>query len=339
MLFPSFHIPLLGDGMTIALVAVTHVLISHGLAIGMLTLIVVLQHIGLRNNDHEIWALAQRMLKPVVIIVTAVGAVTGAGIWFTVSVLAPNGIGSLLRVFFWPWFFEWIAFSLEVFILLPYYFLWDRMNATHPKRHLALGWSYVFVAFVSAFLISGILGFMLTPDGWVQEHALWTAFFNPTFWPQLFLRVLGGLTLGGLLSTGYILYSFRLDLELRRWTARFFGGWIIVCGSLAAVAAWFYFDAIPSTYATHKVFAVMTSHFSQQPQWLLLANLLAAAFVFGLALVAYFRRLRLAHVLIIPALLSAFLFVVQFERIREFIRGPYLIPGYMYANQISLTLS
>jgi mono/diheme cytochrome c family protein len=27
-------------------------------------------------------------------------------------------------------------------------------------------------------------------------------------------------------------------------------------------------------------------------------------------------------------------FVSEFERIREFIRGPYLMPGYMYSNQI-----
>jgi mono/diheme cytochrome c family protein len=28
--------------------------------------------------------------------------------------------------------------------------------------------------------------------------------------------------------------------------------------------------------------------------------------------------------------------VAEFERIREFVRGPYLIPGYMYANQIHM---
>lgn len=28
--------------------------------------------------------------------------------------------------------------------------------------------------------------------------------------------------------------------------------------------------------------------------------------------------------------------VMEFERIREFVRGPYLLPGYMYANQIPL---
>nr|WP_321397275.1 hypothetical protein [uncultured Desulfobacter sp.] len=109
--FPGFHIPLIGDGMSIALIAVTHVFI-----IGFVTIIVLLENLAYIRNDKELDQLARNMLKPVVIIITAVGAVTGAGIWFTVSVLAPNGIGSLLRVFFWPWFFEWMAFTIAAWV-------------------------------------------------------------------------------------------------------------------------------------------------------------------------------------------------------------------------------
>jgi hypothetical protein len=39
----------------------------------------------------------------------------------------------------------------------------------------------------------------------------------------------------------------------------------------------------------------------------------------------------------VPAILAAVGLVAQFERIREFVRGPYLIPGYMYANQVLLS--
>jgi mono/diheme cytochrome c family protein len=41
----------------------------------------------------------------------------------------------------------------------------------------------------------------------------------------------------------------------------------------------------------------------------------------------------LTKMLIIPALLVSMGLVSEFERIREFIRGPYLMPGYMYANE------
>ena len=39
MNFPILHIPVVGDGMTIALNAVLHVCISHGLAIGILAML------------------------------------------------------------------------------------------------------------------------------------------------------------------------------------------------------------------------------------------------------------------------------------------------------------
>ena len=339
MLFPTFYVPGLGQGMTIALVAVVHVLLSHGFAIGLLTLIVLMEHMALRRGDHELEDLAKRLLKPAVIIITAVGAVTGAGIWFTVSVLAPQGIGSLLRVFFWPWFIEWISFTLEVIVLLPYYFLWERMRARHAGWHVALGWSYVAIAFSSAFLISGILGFMLTPDGWVQNQRLVSAFFNPTFWPQLGLRFFGGLALGGLYCLGFLLFSRRTIDALCKRVMRFLGGWILAAGGIAAVAGWFYFSAIPRTYAVHKIFAVLTSHFSQEPMLLWTANILAVVVITATAAACLARRKLPARLLIIPAIILAVGLVTQFERVREFIRGPYLMPGYMYASQIPLARS
>jgi mono/diheme cytochrome c family protein len=48
------------------------------------------------------------------------------------------------------------------------------------------------------------------------------------------------------------------------------------------------------------------------------------------------RSLLLSKVLVIPALIIMIGIVGEFERIREFIRGPYIMPGYMYSNQILL---
>ncbi|MCB2187704.1 MAG: cytochrome C [Deltaproteobacteria bacterium] len=339
MLFPVFYVPGLGQGMTIALVAVLHVVLSHGLALGVVSLVVLLEHLALRRNDPALADLAQHLLKPAVVIITAVGAVTGAGIWFTVSVLAPAGIGSLLRVFFWPWFIEWIAFTLEVLILLPYYFLWDRLRPARQGWHVALGWSYVAVALVSAFLISGILGFMLTPDGWVQNQRLVSAFFNPTFWPQLALRFFGGLALGALFCLGFLLFSRQAPPSLRESVVRLAGGWLLAAGGLCALATWLYFQRVPQTYFTHSLFAVLTSHLAQKPWLFWLGNLLAVLLLAAVGAAALTRRRLAAKLLIIPALVLAIGLVAEFERIREFIRGPYLMPGYQYANQINLSES
>ena len=45
---------------------------------------------------------------------------------------------------------------------------------------------------------------------------------------------------------------------------------------------------------------------------------------------------KISKILIIPALIIMFAFGGEFERIREFIRGPYIMPGYMYSNQVLL---
>lgn len=50
MVFPILHIPGLGDGMTIALDAVLHVLISHGMAIGFMTMLVLFQTLTWRGK-------------------------------------------------------------------------------------------------------------------------------------------------------------------------------------------------------------------------------------------------------------------------------------------------
>ena len=179
MEFLLFQVPYLGNGMTIGIVAVLHVLISHGLAIGAVTLAVLCEYRGMRDGDPAWEDFSRGLLKAVILIVTGVGATTGVGIWFTTSALSPRGIGSLLRVFFWPWFLEWLFFVTEVVLLLIYYFTWEGWKRERKRRHLLLGAGYVIVGLGSAFLISGILGFMLTPDGWPWGRGLLSAFFNP----------------------------------------------------------------------------------------------------------------------------------------------------------------
>ena len=177
MEFPLFQVPYLGNGMTIGIVAVVHVLISHGLAIGAMTMVVVSEYRGFRDQDPDWVEFSRGLLLGVIIMITGVGAVTGVGIWFTTSALSPRGVGSLLRVFFWPWFAEWLVFVTELVILLVYYFTWDQWTGAQKRRHVYLGAGYIDMSLGSAFLITGILGFMLTPDGWPWEQSLGVRIF------------------------------------------------------------------------------------------------------------------------------------------------------------------
>ena len=106
----------------------------------------------------------------VIIIITGVGAVTGVGIWVTTSALSPRGIGSLLRVFFWPWFAEWLVFVTELVILLVYYFTWDHWIGAQKRRHVYLGAGYILMSLCSACLDYRDLGLHAHP-GWLALGA------------------------------------------------------------------------------------------------------------------------------------------------------------------------
>jgi mono/diheme cytochrome c family protein len=269
----------------------------------------------------------------VVIVTTSVGAVTGVGIWFITGILAPEGIGSLIHLFFWPWFIEWWAFTTEVVLLLIYYFLWDRLSQRRPRLLMALGWGYVAVALSSAVLISGILGFMLTPDGWPQGGTFTQAYFNPTFVPQFMLRISAGIVLGALLILGWTAWRFQGTDHERGRMLRLTGLVMLAAMVSTTVFAWIYFSRIPMTYLTHWKFAVATSVWSQVPNLLPALNTVAAACLVLAAVAGLLKKHKTSMLLFLPSLLLAVGMVAEFERVREFVRGPYLLPGYMYANQ------
>ena len=339
MNFPILHIPVVGDGMTIALNAVLHVCISHGLAIGLPAMLVLFQTLTWKGKG-QFWAdIARTLLGPLVIVTTSIGAVTGVGIWILTGSLAPEGIGALIHLFFWPWFIEWFAFTAEVILLLCYYYKWDKLITSKPATLAAIGWAYVATSIVSAILITGILGFMLTPQGWPWARSFTEAYFNPTFVPQVFLRVAGGLGIGVLLLMAWIAWRFKGTAHERDRALRACGIALMLALVVTAAASHVYFSRIPQTYLTHWKFAVATSHLSQMPDFLPAANVGAVLVLLLAALAAYARRPLLCRLLCIPAILLSICFTMEFERVREFVRGPYLMPGYMHASQITLVES
>ncbi len=328
--------PYLGNGMLIAVDAIIHVLISHGLAIGSMALIVMSEYLGYRRSSPAWESFAERLVKPTTIVITGVGAVTGVGIWFITSALAPRAIGSLLRVFFWPWFIEWIAFTAEVILILGYYFTWRKWTGPAKRKHIALGCGYVLCGLMSALLITGILGFMLTSDGWPWDKRLWSAFFNPSFFPQLFLRLGIGVFLGCLFVVSFLLLG-RHEPDFRKQALPVFGVVGLVSLVVTVVVAAWYFAVVPSAFLSFAVFSVLTGHFSQHEYVFWGLNIAAVALLFLFALLALSASQRAILPVALLSIVAAVGLVAEFERIREFIRGPYLMPGYLYVNQVLLT--
>jgi len=280
----------------------------------------------------------------VVIIITSIGAITGVGIWFITSGLVPAAIGSMLRIFFWPWFLEWIVFALEVVVILIMYFTWDQWRKEQKKYHIRLGFIYILLACMSAFIITGILGFMLTPDGWPGNRNFWSAFFNPTFWPQLAWRISIAFSMGALFMIFYILFSEDRTHTFRRTALTYYTRILVIPLILMPFCAWWWYTRIPQGFKAHAkpsmllwaivketgLFGIFNEIF-----WIsLTANIVIA----GAFLIFAWRKWMLAsRLIIVPAVLVILFFVAEFERVREFVRGPYLMPGYMYANTMLLT--
>ncbi|HEY9250759.1 MAG TPA: hypothetical protein VIO38_16580 [Rariglobus sp.] len=118
--FPISPLDLLGNRMLIAITAIIHVLINHPPAVGAYPLITLLEWRGLRKGEPAWDKLAYRIVFIVFIITTTAGALTGVGIWLTTSLVAPFAIGSMLRVFFWGWFTEWLVFISAVGLIMAY---------------------------------------------------------------------------------------------------------------------------------------------------------------------------------------------------------------------------
>ena len=189
MEFPLWHFPLIGDGMAIGVVAVVHVIISHGVAIGSVFMLAVAERLAHKRGIPGSEYVTRRIMRALVVVVTGAGAISGVGIWFTITALAPSGAGTLVRLYFWPWFFEWLVFMAEVAGLLFLFYKWDSWSGTRRAYRARFMFLYAFFGTLSTPLITGILASMLTPGGWYRGGGALSGFFNPGFLPQTALRL------------------------------------------------------------------------------------------------------------------------------------------------------
>ena len=75
--FPVFHLDFFGNRWLIATIAILHVLINHGLAVGMMPLVAAMEWYGHKKQDPRWDRLAYKILFFCFLITTTVGALTG----------------------------------------------------------------------------------------------------------------------------------------------------------------------------------------------------------------------------------------------------------------------
>jgi mono/diheme cytochrome c family protein len=324
MNYPFWDVQI-GYGILMAVIAITHVFVSH-FAIGGGLYLVLAEHSARKRNDSQMLDYLQRLSKLFILVTLVFGALTGVGIWFIIGLLNPAGIEVLIRNFVWAWAIEWTFFAIEICAAILYFYGWKRMSA---RDHLVIGWIYFVTAWLSLFVINGIITFMLTPGEWLATGNFWDGFFNPTFWPSLVMRTGICIMLAGLYSM--LIASGCRPPDFKTRIVRYNAAWGIIGLAVTLPCFYWYFKAIPAAI-TEKAAEMMATPMASLGQSYWYAGAIAILLVlFGFVIP---KRQRISFALV--TMIFGLAWFGAFEWFRESIRKPYVISGYMFGNGIEV---
>lgn len=334
--FPIFHIDFLGNRFLVAMIAILHVIINHALAVGLIPLVTYLEHLGFKNKNQKLDKLAYNIMFVAFIITTTIGAMTGVGIWLTTSLVSPAGIGSLIRVFYVGWAVEWIVFITEVILIMIYFLNWKKANISEEakKKHIRFGIYLSIASWLTMAIIVAILGFMMDTGNWKTNPSLINGFTNPIYLPQLLFRTPLAIVMAGTVVLFLINIFAGKDDTLRKFALKKISKVLLFVLPVLLIAAGWYYSRIPKLMIGNLQVAVATQDF-QQWYGLLMKFVWIGVIVTAIMSIIPFIKSNLLPKwsYIIPVIL-VFTFAGLFERLREFIRKPYIIGEYMYTNGI-----
>ncbi len=322
MNYPVWQLDI-GGGVLMAVVSVLHVFVSH-FAIGGGLWLVVTEARARARGDVGMLDFVRRHSRFFILLTLVFGAITGVGIWFVAGLISPAAINTLIRTFLWGWAIEWVFFVIEIAAALVYWYGWDRLSA---RAHLAVGWIYFGAAFMSLAVINGIVTFMLTPGGWLENREFWTGFFNPTYWPSLAIRGCAAVALAGLFTL--LTAAFLDDAPLRRRMVRHNALWVLAGTVLAAGASYWYRSAFPGWDEALLGAIPVLPTVASVLRWTTAAVIALALW----PLIAPGRWHAGSALVLLAIALAAF---GAGEWVREAGRKPYVIHGYLYSNGVRI---
>ncbi len=326
--YPVWQFSGINGGLLIAAIAVIHVFVAQ-FAVGGGFFLVMAEAKGHREGSARILRWAHRHTKFFLLLTMVFGGMTGVGIWLVISLVSPAGTALLVREFLYAWATEWVFFLGEIIALLLYAASFSRCRRGRmaPRDHMILGMGYCLFAFLSLFIINGIISFMLTPGAYPKE-GFFAAFFNPGFWPALVFRfglclVLAGL-FGLLTATAVKHEPTRLSL------VRFCAKWICLPFLLMAAGGIWYAAAMPGEVQVSML------RRTDDIRPFVRSFLDSAPLLFLAGMLLFIRLPQKAYRPVVFAFLALGLVVAgSFEWIRETARRPWLVHGHMYSSGIT----
>lgn len=332
MEYPLFNVPYMGGGMFIGIVAIIHVVIAH-LSVGAGIFIALTHGRAVRRGDALLLDFLHRYGRFLVLLSFVAGALTGVGIWLSISLVSPSSTSALIHLFVWGWAIEWIFFLVEISTGYMYYYGWDRLT---PRRHVAVAWIYAVSAFLSLFVINGIISFMLSPGDWQPpaetvgydaQMAFFKGVFNPTFWPSVILRTISSLALAAV-SVMIVSNCIRgYNRDQKQHIINISSYYLLPLGLMVPLAVWYFLRVPPPS--RHFAFGgaiAMTLFFV----FGVISSLYITLYAYSLVRNRNFVSLQSSLLLLGVAVLAT----GSMEFVREGIRKPYLIRGYLYSNGI-----
>jgi len=215
-------------------------------------------------------------------------------------------------------------FLIDVIGIIAYYYTLGRVS---KQTHLRLAWILALGGSGTLAIIVGILSFKLTPGAWLVNGLSLAGFFNPTFWPQLLMRfafmfvITSGWSL--IIATGLPRGFFEREKIIR------YAGGIGLIGLVVGLGIWFLWYE-PSLPAHAR--SIMSSRAIVPITYPLIITGAVAA-VATLVFSYYRPHLQRRWIaLTFMVLLQAAIFGA--ERVREVIRKPDIISGYISSNQL-----
>src|SRR3954452_282352 len=164
-------------------------------------MVVFLEGLWMRKGDPLYRALARRWSKAMLILF-AIGVVTGTILSFEMGLLWPDFMASFGDVFGLAFGIEGFSFFMEAIFIAIYVYGWDRLS---PRTHIAAGVPMIVAGFTGSLMVISVNGWMNQTtgfsirDGEVVDVKPLKALFNSNLWHELTHMYLAGFLVAGFL--------------------------------------------------------------------------------------------------------------------------------------------